>query len=61
MKRWVIVEIHENKTKTIISDLTECGDYEILFNVKQKALDASDRFSRVRIKSEFTVVELEIS
>ena len=60
MKRFVIVETHANKTKTIVSDLTECGDYEILFNDKKRANYIALRLSKVRNENRFKVVELKI-
>ena len=60
MKRWVIVETHKNRTKTIVSVLTECEDYEILFNDKQRTIDISNRLSKVRSENKFKVVELKI-
>lgn len=60
MKRWVIVETHKNRTKTIVSELTECGDYEILFNDKQRTIDVSNRLSKIRTDNKFKVVELKI-
>lgn len=60
MKRWVIVEQHKNRTKTIVSTLTDDGDYEYLFTDKKRAKDICERLSAIRTENKFHICELTI-